>query len=206
MSVTYTTALGNAESTQWVRPGIKPSSSWMLVGFVNRWATMGTPTTPILQMKKLRLSSDKLSNCWLLSRGNQVPRSMLFPIYQVASCLMFFTEQIQSPASASADCTNRGEYTLPVVRHTPFHLSSSTTAIPETSEVMAPCLCWPGRLGATLVSLLSSWWTLISGSLFCVTWLLCSHLLRHSAVWILKHQFFLPHLSCIEILLTYSTV
>ena len=27
----------------WARPGIKPESSWMLVGFVTRWAITGTP-------------------------------------------------------------------------------------------------------------------------------------------------------------------
>ena len=43
-SVTYTTAHSNARSlTHWERPGIKPTSSWMLVGFTNPWATMGTP-------------------------------------------------------------------------------------------------------------------------------------------------------------------
>ena len=35
VSATYTTARGNARSlTHWVRPGIQPVSSWMLVGFV----------------------------------------------------------------------------------------------------------------------------------------------------------------------------
>ena len=44
MSVTYTTGHGNTGSlTHWVRPGIEPESSWMLVGFVNHWATAGTP-------------------------------------------------------------------------------------------------------------------------------------------------------------------
>ena len=44
MSVTYTTAHGNARSlTHWVRAGIKPASSWMLVEFVNHRATTGTP-------------------------------------------------------------------------------------------------------------------------------------------------------------------
>ena len=34
-SSTYTTAHGNARSlTHWVRPGIEPASSWVLVGFV----------------------------------------------------------------------------------------------------------------------------------------------------------------------------
>ena len=43
-SVTYTTAHGNAASlTHWARPEIEPTSSWMLVRFVNCWATTGTP-------------------------------------------------------------------------------------------------------------------------------------------------------------------
>jgi len=34
-SVTFTTAHGNARSlTHWVRPGIKPMSSWTLIGFI----------------------------------------------------------------------------------------------------------------------------------------------------------------------------
>ena len=44
VSATYIKAHGNAGSlTHWARPGIKPLSSWMLVGFTNHWATMGTP-------------------------------------------------------------------------------------------------------------------------------------------------------------------
>ena len=36
MSVTYTTAHSNVGYlTHWVRPGIEPASSWVLVGFVN---------------------------------------------------------------------------------------------------------------------------------------------------------------------------
>ena len=43
-SVTYTTAHGNARPlTRWSRPGIKPVSSWILVGFINHWAIMGIP-------------------------------------------------------------------------------------------------------------------------------------------------------------------
>ena len=52
ISVTYTAAHGNARSlTHWARPVIEPASSWMLVKFVNHWATMGT-----LQPLKLRFS------------------------------------------------------------------------------------------------------------------------------------------------------
>ena len=44
MSATYTTAHSNARSlTHWGRPGIKPTTSWFLVGFINNWATMVTP-------------------------------------------------------------------------------------------------------------------------------------------------------------------
>ena len=43
-SVTYNRANSNARSlTHWARPGIKPASSWILVGFVNCWAMKETP-------------------------------------------------------------------------------------------------------------------------------------------------------------------
>ena len=32
----------------WGRPGIKPKSSWILVGFVNHWAMTRTPTVEVL--------------------------------------------------------------------------------------------------------------------------------------------------------------
>ena len=42
--VTYTTAQGNTGSlTHWAMPGIKPVSSYILVGFFNRWSMTGTP-------------------------------------------------------------------------------------------------------------------------------------------------------------------
>ena len=44
MSATYTTAHGNDGSpTHWTKPGIRLTSSWILVGFVNRWAMKGSP-------------------------------------------------------------------------------------------------------------------------------------------------------------------
>ena len=44
VSGTYTSAHVNPRSlTHWSRPGIKPVSSRMLVGFVNCWAMKGTP-------------------------------------------------------------------------------------------------------------------------------------------------------------------
>ena len=48
-SATYTTAHGNTGSlTHWARAGMGPATSWFLVGFVNHWATTGTPQIGIL--------------------------------------------------------------------------------------------------------------------------------------------------------------
>ena len=42
--VTYSTAHGNARSlTHWAMPRIEPPSSWILVRFINHWATTGIP-------------------------------------------------------------------------------------------------------------------------------------------------------------------
>ena len=42
-SATYTTAHSNTRPlTHWARLGIEPTSSWMLIRFINRWAMMGT--------------------------------------------------------------------------------------------------------------------------------------------------------------------
>ena len=44
VSAACTTAQGNTGSlSHWVRPGIEPASSWILVRLVNCWATKGTP-------------------------------------------------------------------------------------------------------------------------------------------------------------------
>ena len=45
MSATYTIADGNARSlTHWGRPGIEPTSSWVLTGLLDHWVTKGTPS------------------------------------------------------------------------------------------------------------------------------------------------------------------
>ena len=47
MSATYTMAHGHTRSlTHWAKPGIKPASSWILVRFINHWATKKTPDFP----------------------------------------------------------------------------------------------------------------------------------------------------------------
>jgi len=48
-SATHTTAHGNAGSlTHGARPGIESATLWLLVGFVNHWATTGTPNRDFL--------------------------------------------------------------------------------------------------------------------------------------------------------------
>ena len=47
--VTYAKGQGNARSlTHWMRPGIEPASSWILVQFLTCWATVGIPVTMIM--------------------------------------------------------------------------------------------------------------------------------------------------------------
>ena len=50
-SSTYTTVYGSVGSlTHWARPRIEPATSWLLVGLVNHWATMGTPKIEFLKI------------------------------------------------------------------------------------------------------------------------------------------------------------
>ena len=50
-SATYTTARGNAGSlTHWERTGIEHTSSYILVGIINPWATRGTPSSPLFSI------------------------------------------------------------------------------------------------------------------------------------------------------------
>ena len=49
-SAPYTTAHHNTRSlTHWTRPRIEHATSWFLVRFVNRWATMGTPLSELFK-------------------------------------------------------------------------------------------------------------------------------------------------------------
>ena len=44
LSVTYTTARSNARLLfHWAEPGIEPTSSWTLVGFISTWDMMSAP-------------------------------------------------------------------------------------------------------------------------------------------------------------------
>ena len=80
-SLTYTTAHSNARSlTRWVRPGIKPSSSWILVRFVSAepwWELLMTSFTNGMWQKwcwvSSRLTFKRIGSLCFLPFGRQLP-------------------------------------------------------------------------------------------------------------------------------------
>ena len=73
-SVTYTAAYSNAGSlTDWARPGIKPTSSLIRVGFLTHWATIETPRNDIWLLH-IHLPPQK-------SRGHHSPLILLTVFY-----------------------------------------------------------------------------------------------------------------------------
>ena len=68
LRVTYTTAHGSTGSlTHRVRPGVEPTSSWIVFRFFTHWATMGTPEKVLLILifrnckpKKIQTNRDGL--------------------------------------------------------------------------------------------------------------------------------------------------
>ena len=71
-SAIYTRARGNARSlTHWARPGIIPKFSWILVGFVNHWATMGTPVAAIFLLEyNVEMQRNQVFKLlWVVFRG-----------------------------------------------------------------------------------------------------------------------------------------
>ena len=51
-SAAYTTVHNNTgSSTHWARPGIEPASLWILLEFLNCWATKGTPLNHFLKWR-----------------------------------------------------------------------------------------------------------------------------------------------------------
>ena len=73
---TYTTAQGNTRSlTHSERPGIKLATSWFLVGFVNHWATTGTPEYVFLSFWRQKWSYEAVLFyfLWLHLRHTEVP-------------------------------------------------------------------------------------------------------------------------------------
>ena len=70
-SVTYTTAHGNVG--YWARPGIKPASLWVLIGFVNHWATKGTPHKISFKKRKGVPVVVQQKRIWLGTMRLQVP-------------------------------------------------------------------------------------------------------------------------------------
>ena len=71
LSATYTTAHGNAGSpSHWARPGIEPSTSCFLVGFINHCAMTGTPAIVFLNVHFIKIKIKSPSSfvlqkvCW----------------------------------------------------------------------------------------------------------------------------------------------
>ena len=57
--------------THWVRPGIKPASSWILVRFLTCWAPIGTPIQSLLLTRKVDPQAPHCPrvNCMFQFRG-----------------------------------------------------------------------------------------------------------------------------------------
>ena len=56
---------GNTRSlTHWVRPEIKPATSWFLIGFVNHWAMTGTPQPCSFYSRCIHLVTRPLLSYW----------------------------------------------------------------------------------------------------------------------------------------------
>ena len=51
--------------THWARPGVRPTSSWILVGFLTHWGTIGTPTFFFFPKER-----ENKSSFWLLPRDS----------------------------------------------------------------------------------------------------------------------------------------
>ena len=65
---------GNPRSlTHWAKPGLEPASSWILVGFLTRWATMGTPSLSFFNGEKLREVVERSKWAHLCHRFNLLP-------------------------------------------------------------------------------------------------------------------------------------
>ena len=56
---------------QWAWPGIKPISSWILVRFLARWATMGTPLPSFIN---ITFKTSKMNRCALLKIKTDKPK------------------------------------------------------------------------------------------------------------------------------------
>ena len=77
-SSTYTTAHSKAKSlTHWVRPGIKPTSSW-IPGWIHfHWVTMGTLTFPIFKTYLILCFQEALLVPFLISKALEFKKSYI---------------------------------------------------------------------------------------------------------------------------------
>ena len=92
--VTYAIICSNAGSlTHWAKPGIKPTSSWKLVGFSTCWTKIETPLIVTLTYISLMISDIEHLLMYLLSIHiffGKISIQMLWPILFFFLLLFYF--------------------------------------------------------------------------------------------------------------------
>ena len=65
----YITGHSNAGYlTHWTRSGIEPTSSWILVRFINHWATIGTPYSSFFHNCQNLEATKRSFNRWMVNK------------------------------------------------------------------------------------------------------------------------------------------
>ena len=148
-SSTYATAHSNFRSlTQWAGPGLEPTSSWILVGLVTRWATSGTPrigSSGAFYFTPSDPGSHKLLNC----PRNGSLNCNLAPncISQTVPCTESKSIFLGKTTSAGSWCENMVTTSWQITTFS--RLSKKVHSIPKLFRASSSLL-WFG----------SHWWTL----------------------------------------------
>ena len=94
---TYTRAHSNSRFlTHWERPGIEPTASWILGGFLTRWAMMGTPICPVSSCIRQTGNSQCSRRSWTMTGMGPRLLSTLFFIFPAEYFMGFFLPQQQT--------------------------------------------------------------------------------------------------------------
>ena len=92
--------------TKWARPGIKPKSSWILVGFVNCWAMTGT-LKRVLFFKNLKFYSKHWKPLNWVSK-----RMYLKKCTQWSEILNFTTTHLHTTTLSITHCSSASSYEI----------------------------------------------------------------------------------------------